>query len=422
MIFLITGCDCSGKSSCFVKLKDFFKNYYVFEKKYKKELKYKIKAGKDLYKLYLENKDVIGERVPYLEDLVYSKILEGKNSFFEKKIDKYLNELCNYQIIYFTAETEELKRRLKNRGDEFINEDELDGIKKEYDNYLKMISKKNKNNIHIIDTTNLSEGETFEKTKNLILKINKLHIATITLTPSLPLISSQPYHMCLAHLIKKDNEYRKFYKEMIKSGKFVIMDNGEYEGERLSKEELVKLYNEVRPSEIILSDSIKNYNESFNLTIQSFTYLTKHLLYKPQFMIVPHGNNIDEVIRFLEKLLDEIGEKINTVGLGKLLISGESREEEVRRTCEVLNKKKLNHIRIHLLGFNEKVSDIRKIHEKYNKVRGLDTSFATIMTYEGKEISSDSSREEVGEMDWSKDKIDEELLLKNIKLFNSYIN
>jgi thymidylate kinase len=153
MIFCITGCDCVGKTTCIEALQKELEDFtFFFPKAYNKTVEDKVRAGKDLRKLYEENKNVITERVPYLEDVVYNKLLSGEESYF--KNSSLLEELDDYYIIYLHADIEELKSRLSKRGDEFVSEKDFSYILNKYEEELSK-----RKNVHRIDVTNTSIDE-----------------------------------------------------------------------------------------------------------------------------------------------------------------------------------------------------------------------------------------------------------------------
>ena len=66
------------------------------------------------------------------------------------------------------------------------------------------------------------------------------------------------YHMCLAHLVKESDEYTAHFAKMAADGKFVLMDNGAAEGAQLRFGELFGMYEKIKPTEIVLPDTLFN--------------------------------------------------------------------------------------------------------------------------------------------------------------------
>lgn len=70
---------------------------------------------------------------------------------------------------------------------------------------------------------------------------------------------NRPAHLCLAHLVEKDEVYAKFYKDCRKRGEMVIMDNSAFEmykegKEMYPSEKLADLGRRVDANYVVLSD------------------------------------------------------------------------------------------------------------------------------------------------------------------------
>ena len=79
-------------------------------------------------------------------------MLSGEESYF--KDSSLLNELDDYYIIYLYASIDELKSRLKLRGDEFVSEKDFNYILNKYEEELSK-----RKNVYRIDVTNTQIDE-----------------------------------------------------------------------------------------------------------------------------------------------------------------------------------------------------------------------------------------------------------------------
>jgi hypothetical protein len=71
------------------------------------------------------------------------------------------------------------------------------------------------------------------------------------------LFNDYPY--VLGHLIKLDEEYKEFYKKQLAGATFSILDNSAFElGSSISDTELISVARELRPTHLILPDTINN--------------------------------------------------------------------------------------------------------------------------------------------------------------------
>ena len=71
------------------------------------------------------------------------------------------------------------------------------------------------------------------------------------------------YDYCLPHLMDENEEYRNFFYESKKQGRYIVMDNSLHElGEAYNSERLMHWVNEIEPNEFIVPDVWENYAES----------------------------------------------------------------------------------------------------------------------------------------------------------------
>ena len=71
------------------------------------------------------------------------------------------------------------------------------------------------------------------------------------------------YDYCLPHLMDENEEYRNFFYESKKMGRYIVMDNSLHElGEAYNKERLLYWVNEIKPNEFIVPDVWEDYSSS----------------------------------------------------------------------------------------------------------------------------------------------------------------
>ena len=71
------------------------------------------------------------------------------------------------------------------------------------------------------------------------------------------------YDYCLPHLMDQNEEYKNFFYESKKQGRYIVMDNSLHElGEAYNTERLMHWIEEIKPDEFIVPDVWENYNES----------------------------------------------------------------------------------------------------------------------------------------------------------------
>ena len=71
------------------------------------------------------------------------------------------------------------------------------------------------------------------------------------------------YDYCLPHLMDQNEEYKNFFYESKKQGRYIVMDNSLHElGEAYNTERLMHWIKEIKPDEFIVPDVWENYSES----------------------------------------------------------------------------------------------------------------------------------------------------------------
>lgn len=197
-----------------------------------------------------------------------------------------------------------------------------------------------------------------------------MYIAEIVPVNFLHLTENHTFHMCLAHLVLKNDEYASFYRRMSHEGKYVIMDNGACEGESLSDEELFEAYDRVNPSEVILPDILKDAEGTINRSCVFYNNNQGKLSSKGyNIMIVPQGTDLRSWISCAEKMNREIPH--NCIGIPKWLGS----IRPANRVAAALYAQDLED-QIHLLGCSEPPMVIQMCGILCEKVRSCDSAFA----------------------------------------------
>ena len=243
-------------------------------------------------------------------------------------------------------------------------------------------------------------------------------IAQIVPVLHLEQIHHNHYHMCLAHLVMESKEYAEFYALMVDEGKYVLMDNGAAEGSQLSVEELIKMYETINPTEIVLPDTLNNCVDTLRKTL-AFVHEYSNLPYR--FMGVPQGKDFDEWCACVEVMLRE--PRINSIGVSKFLNISTGREDIRFHACAYIQKiaKELGRerdIEIHLLGCDEGPYLVGEIQKLFPMVRGCDSAFAFIATQAGVHIDEDTLRPE-GEIDFIEGTVPWDELEERMKEFEN---
>lgn len=224
-------------------------------------------------------------------------------------------------------------------------------------------------------------------------------VAQIVPLKFLHMTSDNMYHMCLAHLALKSEEYALFYRRMSEEGKYVLMDNGAAEKEKLSYEDLLKAYSLVKPTEIILPDVLLDKDQTLSMT-SGFLRKNYEELKSYKKMIVPQGKDESE---WLDCLLSMIYESfyyddIDSIGIPKWLGS----KDKVARISICSRLSNISK-EIHLLGCNEGPAVLNFCKTANPKVRGCDSAFAYLCAKYGNSVITEKTTRPPVEIDFLKD-------------------
>lgn len=165
MVVILAGCDGTGKSTCFNKLKKSMDADFIKES-YTKNIAEK--TARALFTASITSNDrlTIYDRATLLDDLVYDPVMINQESQLIPSLGvDFISETLNKcMIIYFDLDDFVLTERLQQRGDDYIKAHQINKIKHSYD---RVFEKLDINRVYL-DTTNLSVDEVYRKVKGFI--------------------------------------------------------------------------------------------------------------------------------------------------------------------------------------------------------------------------------------------------------------
>jgi hypothetical protein len=112
------------------------------------------------------------------------------------------------------------------------------------------------------------------------------------------------YDYCLPHLIDQYDQYRIFFQKSRLDKRFIIMDNGLFEGVLHTTEDLLEKINLVRPDIFIVPDA---WNDSTTTLVNAKSWMINHKESLPEgvnLMAVCQGNDMGELITTYQTLVD----------------------------------------------------------------------------------------------------------------------
>ena len=240
--------------------------------------------------------------------------------------------------------------------------------------------------------------------------------------------ANQSHHIALYQELAKNDEYLEFYKRMLAEGKFVMMDNGAAEGVNPTLEELLPVYDELQPSEIILPDVVGQKEETLNRSKNAYTKLVEMGYHeRMQFMAVPQGATFSEWLECMHIMIKQ--EHITTIGVSKFVTKlykeelGENVNVRLECVDAIVNYAVENNLRvpqIHLLGCYYTPYEIGQIESTFpGAVRSTDSAIAYVYSRNGMQIEDDE-RPDQKEIDFSGNDVASEhleLLRANMKQY-----
>jgi hypothetical protein len=239
------------------------------------------------------------------------------------------------------------------------------------------------------------------------------------------------YDYMLPHLIDKYDQYRIYFQKARLAKRFIIMDNGLFEGVNHTTEDLLEKINLIRPNIFIVPDA---WNDATTTLVNAKSWMNTHKSHIPEgteLMAVLQGKDMGELISTYQILVD-IGYKhiaFNHSSIAYQSIGSDDtlknqmfgRIELIRQLIQKdIIRKDLYH---HLLG----ASDWKEFqaYTEFEWIKSIDTSSPIINGALGVKFSYDESYikpkeklESIMETDLT-DKID--IIKHNVELFRKSI-
>ena len=201
------------------------------------------------------------------------------------------------------------------------------------------------------------------------------------------------YDYCLPHLIDKYEQYKIFFQRARLHKRFIIMDNGLFEGVTHTVEDLLDKINMIRPSVFIVPDA---WNDSITTIKNAKHWMINYkdkLPEETKLMAVCQGNTIGELISTYQTLVDlgyrYIAFNHSSIayqeeyggegGMGILKSQMYGRMEFIRRlVADNVIDKSIHH---HLLGCS--LPQEFMAYSDYDFIKTIDTSNPILVGAEG---------------------------------------
>jgi hypothetical protein len=199
------------------------------------------------------------------------------------------------------------------------------------------------------------------------------------------------YDYCLPHLIDHYDQYRIFFQKSRLDKRFIIMDNGLFEGVTHTTEDLLDKINLVRPDIFIVPDA---WNDANTTLVNAKSWMINYKEGLPEgvnLMAVCQGNDIGELITTYQTLVDlgythiafnhsSIAYQKEYTGMDHLKASMYGRMEFIRRLVQSGTIRKSHYH--HLLGCS--LPQEFMSYGDWKFIKSVDTSNPILVGAEGK--------------------------------------
>lgn len=194
------------------------------------------------------------------------------------------------------------------------------------------------------------------------------------------------YDYCLP-LFWENEQYRDHFIKAREKGRFIILDNGLFEGQLESTEKLLKIIEIIQP-DVVISPDAWNDAETTWRHYQKW----KNIIDPDKLMVVLQANTKEEATNLYYKLVEDGVKYIGFNHLGKFYddFSNHS-NHSLRKTLgriEFTHSLKLNNnVHHHLLGTN--LAEEFKYQQDLPQIKSLDTSNPVVLAFENQVYTID---------------------------------
>jgi hypothetical protein len=203
------------------------------------------------------------------------------------------------------------------------------------------------------------------------------------------------YDYCLPHLIDKYDQYRIFFQKSRLDKRFIIMDNGLFEGVEHTTEDLLDKINLVRPNVFVVPDA---WNDANATLVNAKSWIINYKKGLPEgvnLMAVCQGKDMTELITTYQTLVDlgythiafnhsSIAYQQECSGMDSLKAAMYGRMEFIRRLVQSGTIRKTHYH--HLLGCS--LPQEFMSYSDWPFIKSVDTSNPILVGAEGEKYTN----------------------------------
>ncbi|MBW8001674.1 MAG: hypothetical protein FVQ80_06590 [Planctomycetes bacterium] len=204
--------------------------------------------------------------------------------------------------------------------------------------------------------------------------------------------SQSNYHLVLAHMVRKDRDYKEFYRKASTHGDYITLDNSSCEigDDVFTPEQLVDFARDVGAKEVMAPETAFDADSTID-KVREFMKVTKYIRGSIKVFGTLHGSAMGDIIRCHNNL---VGLGVDTIGISfriqpkpmkdfvrhpnKTVDTSLARVQAIMRLEPFMKES----IRYHLLGI---VDPKELLYYYYNKfIKSVDSSCAYVSGITGK--------------------------------------
>lgn len=239
------------------------------------------------------------------------------------------------------------------------------------------------------------------------------------------------YPYVLGHLIKQDSQYKDFYIEELGKAKYSILDNSAFElGKSIPFEELISVARELRPTHLVLPDTVHNKEKTIK---DSISFYNEYLIEFVHLDITPigvvQGNSFAELYECIQEYTNA---GIYFIAIPFDCIKGTDygtiRFQFFRWLLENVNKESMEFLKFHFLGLQNPQEILLYSESEKKYIHSIDSSSPILHGVVGNEFNLWGTNESKPKMKLA-DNLDVEIpnstwmkIQNNINYFKQFCN
>jgi hypothetical protein len=238
---------------------------------------------------------------------------------------------------------------------------------------------------------------------------------------------SRPLQMVLPERLKNAHYRNRYHPEWRPTDQFVILDNGMFEKDMMSNENLIELADRWKPNELVMPDVRGNATATL-LAIDKFLnmYEQVELSCNPSLMAVVQVREFDVINDFIKRVAEIYYVVHNmqaplTFGIPRRL--AETLGSHIRVTIAAAIRDILPQVNVHLLGYARNgiaPSKFNEVSLLSSLVRSIDTDAPFVWAHYGSELRTDPTAYERPANYENLIETDRRLIKANVKILDGW--